>query len=506
MVLPTWVVCVASVVFSVSLTLVNNALVRSGAVDAGRLTAAHAATVLACRGVGQRIRGRPRRKRPITNGAWGLLLVQAVAGVVQVFLWNRGIAGGATMADFQLYKLAAPLWSAVVQAALLDAGALTVTGWWSCAVSALGLSIGTGRGDAAKALRCAPFAAAACFQPTYQVCHNALRHRHGVGPDDGAWLGAGAVEVVVAAAVALRWPANASGPPRPGLLALSCGLAAALRWTTANVSVAAGGPVLYAILSPVKAGVALAAAALLVDRDAQALDAATCGGLAVCAAAAATFVVYGRRRRVAVIGAGGHAKVVIAALRASGADADVYDDDDSKAGTDVLNHRVRHASTLPPGSAAVLAVGDNAARRRLAARFDSIVGEWVAVAHPRASVDATARLGAGSVVLAGAVVGPDVRVGRHAIVNTRASVDHDCRLGDFASVAPGAVLCGGAILGEGVQAGAGCVVRDHVSVAAGAILGMGCVVTNSVEAAGVLVGVPARRRADLERRHTHWYK
>ena len=121
MVLPTWVVCVASVVFSVSLTLVNNALVRSGAVDAGRLTVAHAATALACRGVGQRIRRRPKRNRPITNGAWGLLLVQAVAGVVQVFLWNRGVAGGATMADFQLYKLAAPLWSAVVQAALLDA-------------------------------------------------------------------------------------------------------------------------------------------------------------------------------------------------------------------------------------------------------------------------------------------------------------------------------------------------------------------------------------------------
>ena len=56
MVLPTWVVCVASVVFSVSLTLVNNALVRCGAVDAGRLTVAHAATALVCRGVGQRIR------------------------------------------------------------------------------------------------------------------------------------------------------------------------------------------------------------------------------------------------------------------------------------------------------------------------------------------------------------------------------------------------------------------------------------------------------------------
>ena len=84
------------------------------------------------------------------------------------------------------------------------------------------------------------------------------------------------------------------GPARSSRAELR--LAAALRWTTASVSVAAGGPVLYAILSPVKAGVALAAAALLVDRDAQALDAAMGLGLAVCAAAAATFVAYGRRR------------------------------------------------------------------------------------------------------------------------------------------------------------------------------------------------------------------
>ena len=125
--------------------------------------------------------------------------------------------------------------------------------------------------------------------------HHRLRHRHGLEPDDAAWVWAGAFEVVVAAAAAVASPTPA-GAPRPDRLALSCGLAVFLRWTTATVSVAAGGPVLYALLSPVKAGVALAAAAFLVDRDADGLDGPALAGLAVCAAAAALFVVAGRRK------------------------------------------------------------------------------------------------------------------------------------------------------------------------------------------------------------------
>ena len=144
-----------------------------------------------------------------------------------------------------------------------------------------------------------------------------------------------------------------------------------------------------------------------------------------------------------VIGAGGQAKLVIDALRAAraGTIAGVLDDDPRLWGTEVLGVPivataapeavVRHAARW-----AVLAIGDNRLRAEVARRLAGHV-EWVRVVHPAAHV-ADAHIGAGSVVLAGAVVQPDAVVGAHTILNTACSVDHDGRVGDFAHVGPGA--------------------------------------------------------------------
>ena len=59
------------------------------------------------------------------------------------------------------------------------------------------------------------------------------------------------------------------------------------------VSAEPGGPVLYAVLSPLKAVGGVAAAAALSERDA--LDARAALGLAWCVASAGLFVVRGRR-------------------------------------------------------------------------------------------------------------------------------------------------------------------------------------------------------------------
>ena len=191
-----------------------------------------------------------------------------------------------------------------------------------------------------------------------------------------------------------------------------------------------------------------------------------------------------------MIGAGGHAKVVCA-LRASGVDATSTTTTIPRDGRSVTGC----ARWRPARGAAVLAAGDNAARRRRALDSREMV-------TARSAARRGDRRSGGSVVLAGAVVG---RTCGSAATRSSTRARASTTTAGWAT-SRRSPRCGGAILGDGVQAGAGCVVRDHVSVAAGAILGMGCVVTNSVEAAGVLVGVPARRRADLERRHTHCHK
>ena len=161
-------------------------------------------------------------------------------------------------------------------------------------------------------------------------------------------------------------------------------------------------------------------------------------------------------KRVYLIGCGGHAKVVAATLLDAGCDvAAVFDDDSARWGTTLSGvpivgpiDAIKQRERLP----AVIAIGNNRIRKRIAERLDL---EWLTVVHPKASVDASVELGQGTVVFAGAVIQPDTRVGDHAIVNTAASVDHECLVGDFVHLAPGVHLAGGVSVGDGAFLGIG---------------------------------------------------
>jgi sugar O-acyltransferase (sialic acid O-acetyltransferase NeuD family) len=196
---------------------------------------------------------------------------------------------------------------------------------------------------------------------------------------------------------------------------------------------------------------------------------------------------------VAVLGAGGHGKVVIATLQAAGWQvAAVYDDAEDRWGASVLGVPLQgplDAAAASKVEGVVVAVGDNRARKSLAERFDL---PWIAVVHPAAVVHPSVELGAGTVVFAGAAIQPDTWIGRHTIVNTGASVDHDCRLGDFVHVAPGARLGGGVAVGEGALIGIGSCVVPGVTIGPWATVGAGAAVVRDVAAGATVVGVPAR--------------
>jgi sugar O-acyltransferase (sialic acid O-acetyltransferase NeuD family) len=200
------------------------------------------------------------------------------------------------------------------------------------------------------------------------------------------------------------------------------------------------------------------------------------------------------RGPVVVLGAGGHAKVVIGTLLAAGFRiSGAYDDEPSKRGTSVLGVPVvgRLDALVGAGpSAAVIGIGDNRARAAVARRFPDL--QWVAVADPQAVVHPSARLGAGTVVFAGAVIQPDAVLGAHVIVNTGATVDHDCVLGDFVHVGPGSHLSGGVRLGDGAFLGIGSAVIPNREVGAWTVVGAGAVVVRDLAGGVTAVGVPAR--------------
>jgi hypothetical protein len=108
---------------------------------------------------------------------------------------------------------------------------------------------------------------------------------------------------------------------------------------------------------------------------------------------------------VIVLGAGGHAKVVVSTLQASGYTVPcVYDDDPAKWGSEVLGVRVTGPlAQAAEGSRrlAILGFGENRLRKSLAARLPF---EWASVVHPAAYLHPSVRLGAGTIVCAGAIL------------------------------------------------------------------------------------------------------
>ncbi len=199
-----------------------------------------------------------------------------------------------------------------------------------------------------------------------------------------------------------------------------------------------------------------------------------------------------------IIGAGGHAKVVIQTARAAGYEPIAVFDDDERlhetqvCGVPVVGKIAEMIERLKNSDlACVIAIGNNETRKMIAEKYDQ---NWVSIIHPSAIVDATAQIGAGTVVFAQAVIQADATIGRHVIVNTSASIDHDCHLADFVHIAPGCHLSGGVHIGEGTLLGVGACAKPLAKVGRWSVIGAGAAIIRNIPDHVTAVGVPARFR------------
>jgi sugar O-acyltransferase (sialic acid O-acetyltransferase NeuD family) len=208
------------------------------------------------------------------------------------------------------------------------------------------------------------------------------------------------------------------------------------------------------------------------------------------------------RMKAVLIGAGGHARVVLDAARA-GKRIDVVaiiDDDPAKHGTPFEGLTIEGDRSILPAlrrrgvEAIVFGVGStvvSAARRSLFEGVRSIGLEVPPVVHPSAVISPTARIGRACVVFAGAVLNPEVELGDNVIVNTAAFLEHDVRIGAHAHVSPGARLAGGVIVGEGAHIGIGATVLRGVHIGRDVMVGAGTVVLRDLADGSRVAGVPA---------------
>ena len=206
--------------------------------------------------------------------------------------------------------------------------------------------------------------------------------------------------------------------------------------------------------------------------------------------------------RILVVGASGHAKVVLDIFEKQGRHQVVGLLDDFKpVGTTMFGYEVvgsvaevSQLATQLLVDGLFVAIGDNFIRSQIVERLKSIASHlpFVSAVHPSAQIARGVNLGRGCSVMAGVVINSDSAIGDFCILNTNSSVDHDNRLGSFSSLAPRVATGGNVFLDECSAVGIGAVVLHGRKIGRHAVVGAGSVVTRDIPDQTVAYGAPAK--------------
>lgn len=202
-------------------------------------------------------------------------------------------------------------------------------------------------------------------------------------------------------------------------------------------------------------------------------------------------------KRLALLGASGHGKVVADLAGSLGWEQVLFFDDawpvkDRNGAWEVVGDTRALLSKVKEFNGVLVSIGDCVKRWRKHQVLRAADAPMVTLVHPHAFVSSTANIGVGSVVMAGAVINVDARTGEACIINTGATVDHDCVLGDAVHISPGVHLSGDVKVGFCSWVGLGSAVRQGIYIGSNTMVGAGAVVVESVSDGRAVVGNPAR--------------
>ncbi len=213
-----------------------------------------------------------------------------------------------------------------------------------------------------------------------------------------------------------------------------------------------------------------------------------------------------RAHQCLVVGAGGHARVVLGILQELANSAlytvcGIIDLHEACAGETILgvpvigSMRDLESDGLREVQTLFLAIGDNAERRRFQEYGRSLGYKFPNLISESAGVSTSAVLGEGNVICPFAHIGPDAVIGDGNLINTRAVLEHESALAGYCHLAPGSIVCGRSKLGDSVMLGASATVINSLEVAEGTTVGAGGVVVQSIlSPSSVYVGIPARSK------------
>lgn len=200
-----------------------------------------------------------------------------------------------------------------------------------------------------------------------------------------------------------------------------------------------------------------------------------------------------RKKRLVIIGAGGHAKVCydIAKLMNKWNKIIILDDKPENDYFEIAGP-IDESETYINDSDFFIAIGDNGIRENITNKLLNLNAFFATLIHPQAVIASDVEIGSGTVVMAGAVINSATKIGKGCIINTSSTIDHDNNLASYVHISPGSNLAGSVIIGTKSWIGIGAIILNNIEVSSNVIIGAGSVVTENIKEKGTYIGTPAR--------------
>jgi len=143
----------------------------------------------------------------------------------------------------------------------------------------------------------------------------------------------------------------------------------------------------------------------------------------------------------------------------------------------------------------VIGIGDNWSRKLMK---DFILEKTpslkiLSVVHPSAILAFDTHIPDGTVLMAGAIININAKIGEYCIINTNSSLGHDSVMQDFSSLASGVTIGGNVDIGYCSAVSLGASVIQNISIGKYTVIGAGSLVLDDVESHVLAYGIPAKK-------------
>lgn len=195
-------------------------------------------------------------------------------------------------------------------------------------------------------------------------------------------------------------------------------------------------------------------------------------------------------KTIDIIGFGGHSKVILDLAKFNNYNVFNFHDENKKLDKTSKEYNILNTIIIENiTNDTIIAIGNNHVRQKLSIELS--FSNFIILKHPSAIIGNDVQIGIGTVIMAGVIIQPGTKIGKHCIINTGACIDHDVVIQDFVHIAPRCSIAGGVEIGEGTFLGIGTIVINNIKIGSWSIIGAGSVVVKDLISNITAVGNPA---------------